>query len=338
MSEQIYHKVQLGRETTAGTSVAATTVFPVDAGWLGFELDRASESPDEDFGNSDREQSGRESTGVRGAESSLPFVARFQDFMHILEMHAAGSVSPTGSGPYVYVYTFDSTADTLKPYTFEYGDINSTQDEWEATGVVCNELELGFDALSSPGNSMWKGTAGLLAINRIQAAMTAAQSAPATLETMEGHLTTVAQGAVGTAFGSLGASSASLKSFSLTSGINAVRRKYGGTTDLADSYGRSEKGTIEFESLVKISATTLTDIHDVFNVSGSLPTERRWRLTIDGSGNNVMLVDFRARYRTVDLGEHEGERLYSVKGVMARDSTLGGRCQITLTNDIASVP
>src|SRR5689334_8145561 len=126
MTDQVYTKVQLGRESSVGTSVAATTVFPVDTGFLGFELDRAAESPDEDFGNSDREQAGRQQTGLRGAGATLPFVARFQDLFHILEMHVAGSVSPSGSGPYVYTYTFDSTAPTLKPYTFEYGDENST--------------------------------------------------------------------------------------------------------------------------------------------------------------------------------------------------------------------
>jgi len=72
MSEAVYHKVQLGRESTVGTGVAATTVFPVDAGFLGFELDRAVESPDEDFGGASREQPGRSSNGVRFASATLP--------------------------------------------------------------------------------------------------------------------------------------------------------------------------------------------------------------------------------------------------------------------------
>ena len=67
MSEAVFHKVQLGRQSAVGTSVDATTVFPVDAGFLGFELDRAFESPDEDFGSPSREMTGRGSTGVRWA-------------------------------------------------------------------------------------------------------------------------------------------------------------------------------------------------------------------------------------------------------------------------------
>jgi hypothetical protein len=338
VSEAVFHKIQLGRQSVVGTGVAATTVFPADAGFLGFELDRASESPNEDFGSSSREQPGRRSTGVRGAQASLPFVGRFQDLMHILEMHVAGSVAPTGSGPYVYTYTFDDTADTIKYYTVQYGDENSTQDEWRAIGVLCNELEFGFDALSSPGNSMWQGTAGLLALDRAPNAMTGSLSAPATLETMEGHLSTLAIGSTATAFASLTDQTATLKSFRFTSTLNAARRAYGGTSDTATAYGRSDKGEVEWESLIKITSGTKTSVLDVFEVAGSLPTEQRFRVSIDGSGNNVATIDFRSTFTSVDLGDHEGEHLYLAKGVWVKDATLGGRGRVTLTNDISAVP
>ena len=338
MSEAIFNKMQLGRETTAGTGVAATTGFPIDQGFLGFELDRASESPDEDYGSASREQAGRESHGIRLATAPLPFVGRFQDLMHPLEMHVKGSVSPTGAGPYVYVYGFDDTSLTLKPYTMEYGDINSTQDEHRGVGVIATGFDFGFDALSAPGNSMWKGTLDLLALDREANAMTAGQSAPATLETMEGHLTTLAYGSTSTAFASLTALTSSLKSFRFTSGINAQARAYGGTTDKATEWGRSQKGDITFEAMLKMSATTKTNMHDVHNVSGSVASEQRWRIAVDGSGNNAATIDARVRYRAVDVGEHEGERLYLCKGVFVYDSTLATRGTITLTNDIASVP
>lgn len=341
MSEQVYNKVQLGRQSVVGTGVAATTVFPVDQGFLGFELDRASESPDEDFGSSSREQPGRESTGIRGASASLPFVARFEDFMHPLEMHvmAISGGTPTGTAsPYTYTYTWDETSDTLKPYTVQYGVAGSTQDEWRGIGVIASELDLGFDALSGPGNSMWKGTLNLLALDRGNNTLTASQNPPATLETMEGHLTTLAEGPVGTAFASLSALTGSLKQFHFNSNINAVRRAYGGSTDVATGYGRSAKGELAFDALIGISSTAKTDIADIFTVSGSVVTERRWRIACTGSGVNTMKLDLRVRFRAVDVGEHEGERLYAVKGVAVKDSTLGGRGQITLTSAVASIP
>lgn len=338
MSESVFHKVQLGRQSVVGTAVAATTVFPVDAGFLGFELDRAVESPDEDYGRMSREQAGRSSFGVRGASASVPFVCRFQDLMHILEMHVAGSVSPTGAGPYVYTYTADETSDTLKPYTVEYGDINSTQDEWRGVGVLAEEVEVGFDALTSPGNAMWTGSASLVALDREANAMTSSQTPPATLETMEGHPTTIAIGSTSTAFASLSAVTSSLASFRFTSRVPLVRRAYGGTSDIATAYGRSGKAEAEWEALIKIASGTKTDFADVFAVSGSIPTEKRFRITVDGSGNNDFKLDFRSLYTAVDVGEREGERLYLVKGKAVYDSTLGGRYQGILTNDVASVP
>lgn len=348
MSEGVFNVVQLGRETTAGTSVAATTVFPVDSGFLGFELDRASESPEEDFGVAAREYAGRESTGVRWATASLPFVARYQDLVHMLEMHVdtIGTPSGTAGGTCTYPYIYDEATQLLsaglKPYTLEYGVPGSTQDEWEATGVIANELELGFDALSAPGNSMWKGTAGLVAINRSVASMTGSLSAPTALETIEGHLTTLAEGSVSTAYGSLSALTGSLKQFSFRSNINAVGRVYGGSSDTASAIGRSGKGEIEFDALIGISSTSKTDLHDIYNVSGGLPTERRWRIQASGSGVNQLTIDFRCRFRSVNVGEHEDERLYAVSGVWVYEgsgsSGLSARGKVLVQNALTSIP
>ena len=338
MSESVFHKVQLGRQSADGTAVAATTVFPVDAGFLGFELDRAVESPNEDFGRISRENAGRNSYGVRGADGSLPFVGRFEDFMHVLEMHATGSVSPTGTNPYTYGYILDETSDARKRYTLEYGDINSTQDEFRAVGVLCNELEFGFDALTAPGNAMWRGSMGLIALNREANAMTAAQVPPTTLSTMEGHFTTLAIGSTSTAFASLSAQTLSLASFSFTSTNNDVRRIYGGTTDIASGYGRSDKAEATWESLIKISSGTKTSVHDVFAEATTVPTEQRFRVSIDGDGDNLMHIDFRSVFTAVDLGDRDGERLYQAKGKWIYDSTLVSRGKFTLINAVASVP
>lgn len=343
MSEGVYQVVQFGRQSAVGTAVAATTRFPVDQGFLGFELDRAAESPDEDFGSTSREYTGRGSTGIRWATASMPFVARFQDFMHPMEMHVATIGTPSGTAsPYTWAYVFDESANplstALKTYTVEYGVAGSTQDEWRAYGVVATDFELGFDALSAPGNSMWKGTLGLVGVAREVNSMTSAQSAPSTLETMEGHLTTLAEGPVGTAFASLSALTGSLKQFSLRSSLNAVGRAYGGSSDVATAIGRNGKGGVEFDAMIAMSSTSKTDIHDIFNVSGSVPTERRWRLTCTGSGVNTLTLDARVRFTATDVGEHEGERLYAVKGVFVYDSTLAGRGKFTLTNAVSTIP
>lgn len=342
MSEGLFNVVAFGRQADIATAVAASTIFPVDTGFLGFELDRASESPDEDFGSTSREYPGRETYGVRWATASIPFVGRFQDLMHVLEMHVDTIGTPTGTAsPYTWTYTFDESGallnTALKPYTVEYGVDGSTQDEWQAYGVIADSLEFGFDALSAPGNAMWRGTLGLVAVNRIPNALTGTATVPASLENMEGHLTTFAEGPVGTAFASLSTVAASLKSFSFSSNLGGVGRAYGGS-DAAAAIGRSQRGEVTFDALIGINATTDTDILDVFQESTSVKTERRWRLTVDGDGANELTIDARVRFRSVNVGEHEGERLYAVNGVWVYDSTLGGRGQFTLKNAVSAIP
>lgn len=423
MSEAALQVVQVGRESAVGTSVAATQVFPVDEGsFSGFELDRASESPDEDYGGASRERANRGSTGVRGATASATQTMCFEDFQKVCEMHVDTIAIPTGTsitlanpsaeaddiidtsgahslsagdqvvfsaltgglglttnriyyviaanlasttfqvsttsggaavdfttditagtalkGPFTWTYAFDEltglVSSAVKPYTWEYGDPLSTEDEWEAATVVINSLDIGFDALSAPGNSMWKAQMDLLAVTRVQAAMTGSLSAPATRETMEGHLTTFAEGSTSTAFGSLSALGSSLKQFSMRSDLNAVIRAYGGSSDVGTAIGRSGKAEVEGSALIAINSTSLTNIHDIFNVAGSVPTERRWRITIDGSGSNSMTIDLRPRFTAVNRDEHEGEILYAVEFVGAYDATLASRGTIALTNAVAA--
>lgn len=106
----------------------------------------------------------------------------------------------------------------------------------------------------------------------------------------------------------------------------------------ATGIGRSAKGEITFDALIGLSATAKTDLHDIYNVSGALATERRWRLVCDGTGSNSFTIDFRCRFRSVNIGESNGERLYAVNGVWVYDSTLGGRGQFTLANAVATIP
>lgn len=334
MAELAFDKIQLGRQSAFITAVAATTVFPGKA--TSFDLDRGYLNPDEDFGNLSDEYPGRGSWGVRGAGWQLAAPLRFQDYMHIPDMHTAlGSVS--GVGPYTHTNTADATSLTPKPYTIEMGS-EDANDQWEIHGCLATGMTLGFDELSAPGNSPWMWDVSGIGIDRAITARTATLSPPTTLETAKGHLTLLKEGATSTAFASLTELATSLKMYRLTSTVPYVLRSHGSATDLADSYGVSGKAGGTFSAAVKIGSTAKTDTHDIYNVSGSVITERRWRLTIDGSGNNVINIDARVRFRTVGRGEHEGQALYAIEGSIVYDATLGGRLQIIGVNDVATIP
>lgn len=121
MGIKTLRKLQMGRESTAGTAVPATTH------WRGTGVltdDRKIVKPDED-------------TGIAGGKnrSYIPYAlsgvnlestpATFEQICHILEM-AIMTATPVqdgaGSG-YSYVYTAPTTAaNTIKTYTWEAGD------------------------------------------------------------------------------------------------------------------------------------------------------------------------------------------------------------------------
>ncbi len=334
MSELVFDKIQLGRQTVYTTAVAATTVYPGKA--TSFDNDRGYLNPDEDFGNLSDEYPGRGSWGVRGAGWQVASPFRFQDWMHFGDMHF-GLSAVSGAGPYTHTLTADATSLTPKPYTIEMGSEDAL-DQWEVHGCLATNLTLGFDALSAPGNSPWMLDVTGIGIDRAIAARTAALSPPATLETAEGHYTLLKEGAVGTAFASLAELATSLKNFQLTSTVPYVLRAHGSATDLADSYGVSGKAGVTFTAGVKIGATAKTNVHDIYNVSGSVLTERRWRIALDGSGNNAATIDARVRFRVVNRTEHEGQALYGIEGSMVYDATLAGRVQIIGINDIAVIP
>jgi hypothetical protein len=343
MADMAYDIIQLGRQSDVVTAVAASTRFPGKA--QAPELDRSYRNPDEDWGTMSDEQPGRGAYGARGASTRLSADVRFEDIMHLLEMHLAGDVSPSvATGLYTWPYVADETASTTKFYTIELGSEDAS-DQWRLYGCCADELTLGFDQLSAPGNAPWTADASILALDREIHALTTVAGTPPTqlpaptiLETVEGHLTTLSEGATSEAFASLSEISSSLVMFRVTSSRPYVRRIYGGTTDIATGYGLSGKAGATFEAEVKISSGTKTKIHDTFNASGSPVTEKRWRLRAGGSGSKTLITDARVRYRVVGRGERDGEPVYAIQGSMVRDATLGGRVQVQVQNAITVLP
>jgi hypothetical protein len=146
-------KVQLGRETTAGTAVAATTY------WRGtgtMQDNRETVFAEEDVGY----LSGIDRTFVPKyeAEIELEGVATYEQLPHILDA-AIGEATPaadgTGSG-YVYTYTFPTTAGgTLQTYTIEGGD-NEGAEEMEYAYVEKFTLS-GAPGEAVQSTATWKG-------------------------------------------------------------------------------------------------------------------------------------------------------------------------------------
>lgn len=138
MGIKTLRRLQMGRESTAGTAVAATTI------WRGAGVltdNRKIIKPDEDTGIA----GGKNHSYIPYALSGIKLAATpvtFEQLPHILEM-AILTATPTkdgaGSG-YSYVYTAPTTAaNTIKSYTWEAGD---DQQEEEAEYCYCEEFSI----------------------------------------------------------------------------------------------------------------------------------------------------------------------------------------------------
>lgn len=122
--------VQLGRETTAGTAVAATTVWRGAFAMLEDARERVIvEEQIGAFMQAERSYDAR--LLARWAQPETPLT--FEQVCHILEA-GVKTATPTGIGPYVYEYNYPytgTTLNTIKTYTIESGNRTVSEDHYE---------------------------------------------------------------------------------------------------------------------------------------------------------------------------------------------------------------
>ena len=340
MAQRVFTKIQTGEQTgtfaAPGSAVAATVIIPgAVATWP--TLDRGAGWPEEGRGRNARNAAGRMHYGARGATFGLSAEARFADLQYFLEGHWAGNIAPTGVGPYVYVTDLEAGSPTIQPRTWQMGS-ETAQDQWAIRSVLIDELTIGFDDLAAPGFNPWTVEASCLGVDRTSTALTAALSPlAATMETMQGLYSILSEGTTATAFAALAELTTSLIGFKITSQRHLVLLPYGGTTDLAASFGFTEQTTATVTAKIKVGATSLTDFHDIYLTAGGIGSERRWRIRCDGSGNNVADLDLRVGITKVEPDERSGEGVYTVEAELIDDSTLDALATLSITNDIAAL-
>lgn len=341
MSENVFNIVQLGSQggsfTAPGSAAAATFLYPVEQP-IDMTLDRASQFPKQDVGRNVRNRAGAGFHGMRGSTTTLAAQVRFEDVMDILEMSFAGGITPTGSGPYVWVYPFEGGTPTVIPYTIEGGNTDAAQAQMRMVSCLVNQLTIGFSNITAPGASPWTLSAEVFGFDREINDLTADLTARSGLELVQGHLTRLYEGPTGTAFASLTELASSIKSFSATFNTNLARRAYGSASDVASKFGYTDQKNGTFEMSVAISSGAKSDFHDIWNAAAPASLgERRWRLKAAGTGTKVFILDLRAGIMAVPYDEADGERLFKVTGEIVDDTDLTGPAAISVTNSIAAL-
>lgn len=349
MAERAYNVVQVGIQSAHGTPAAATKILPVEPGVIE-ENDRGYNSPQEDFGRVSRHQPGRPYYGMRGGTLPLNGEVTFEDIIRILTAHAGAAVitstnTPTETTTKTHTYTFDETSDTKKRLSIEAGTLDTAQDEWLISDGLVDELEIGFEDITVPGASPWTYRATVIGKGRSVSVLTGSLSAPALLETAQGHLTTLFEGTNATAYGSLSELAAHLVGYKMRSTLGLVRRAYGGSDDEFDAFGYG-KAEVTVTARVKISASSKSDIYDIYNAAGAPSTSRRWRIKALGStvpaSNPVtaksIVIDHQLIFENVVPSDRDGEDVYEITAYAGYDATLGSRAAVAVTNNVATLP
>lgn len=342
MAELVFDIVQLSKQAGSfaapGAAVPATFKFPISAS-INPDLNLGATYPQLDRGRNVRNLGGSGYHGIRAAGVTIPAEVRFEDIMAILEMIYAGTVVPTGVGPYTWLYAYEAGAPTIKPYTIETGTTDLASAVNQLPSCLIDTLTLGFAPITAGQASPWTLSANVLAFDRVVAAQTAALAEIATpLETVQGHLTQFYEGPIGTAFASLPVLGSSLRSFTMTANRNLILRPYGSASDLPIKYGFKGMSTATFDMEIAVGATAKTDLHDVWNTSGSSLGERRIRVKSIGTGTKTFTIDARAGLYAMPWADGDGERVYKITGEFADDTTLLASHTISIVNSVAAIP
>jgi len=325
-------KVQLGRESTAGDAVAATTIWrgpaimPVD--------DQVKIMPDENIGVSSK--IARQYTPMYIANMEfLETEATFEQLPHLFEaglQTASATQDGVGSG-YTYTYNIPSgDAGTLKHYTIEGGD-NKTVEEMEYSFV--KEINL-----SGKIGESWMVSASWQGRQSTVSSFTGALSAPAVDEILFQKTKLYIDDSTGTIGTTQIVNSLIGASLKISTGWKA---QHTGDGNLYFSYPEFTGASGQLELTLLHNATTAAE-----RVKWRSDTPRQIKLIALGDAlttpgvfsNKTLDIRLAGIYTQFSPpnDESEGSNVYKVTFELAYDSTAALLGQILVTNELSSLP
>jgi len=334
MGNKGLRRIQLGREVTEGTSVAATALWR----GLGVLEDRREVVwVDEDVGyvsGLDRTYTPKHLSAL--AMESVP--ATFEQLPYIpsasIENIVTGAADGVGSGK-IYQYDFNTTSvQAIQPYTLEGGD---DQEAEEMEGSFVESFELGgAGGEAVMMSALWMG-------RRVVLAAFTAQPATPTVEDILFGNTKLYIDAIG---GTIGTTQivGSFLSWSLR--VNSgFKFKYSGDGNLFPSIRYLDKAAylVEFDALFEHDASGVAR-----KVDWRAETARLVRVQNEGStlatpgtlySKKTMRFDCAAKVSVVGaLSEQEGNDTLLVTFRSRYNVTAARHAQLTVVNEVASLP
>ncbi len=329
------HRIYLGRESTPGTPVAATTIWRGVGGNL--QDTREITVVDEQIGvlvKSNRSYLSR----LGGSLDMAATPATFEQILHILEAGiktiGTGAADGAGTGK-IYNYAMGTTVNTLKTYTIETGD-NQQAEEMEYSFVESFTLsgERGAPVMMSAN---WLGR------QVTNTTFTGALSVPTVEEIITGKGSFYIDDVGGT-IGSTAVTGTLLAwELQVTTGWRPKFVVDKGQLYFDFIYFDPDQFEATFSATYEHNATAVTEKgHWRSN------TPRLIRLSIPGSATatpgttystKLLQLDMACRYTTFNaLDSDEGNSIITVEGAVGYDSTSAKSLDILVVAELSSVP
>ncbi len=320
-------KVQIGRESSAGSAVAATEILRVEGAFI--KDDQEIFMVPENVGL--LVDPDRACTPQKAASISIPDnVATFEQILHLLEM---GIRTPTpledGAGDgYIYNYLFPTTAQlTPKTYTFEGGDDQQAQEV-----EYCHATSL---KISGKYGEPLKFSAELVGRQAINTTFTAGLTLPTVEEMLfqqsKFYISDVADG-----FGH-DIIANTLLSFTLNIDTGFKARK-AADGNLYFSYLKQVKPAITLDLMVEHNAVAEAEI-----TKGRARTTRAIRILTEGTtfanagttySKKTQIIDIAGLYSEIPaIDDDDGSSVINFKLEGRYNSTLAKLGQITVVVD-----
>lgn len=329
------HKIQLGREGTAGLAVAATTIWRGMGGML--KDNTTVEMVDEQVGIA-LPTTRNYVSQTEGALSMAATPATFETLLHILEAAiktvGTGAADGVGTGK-IYAYPVGITSvNTIKTYTIETGD-NQQAEEMPYCFVEKFTLS-GERAKAVMVSADWIGRAVT------NTTFTNSLTVP-TAEDIMANRGSLFIDAVSGTIGTTPVSSTLLKwELSVTTGWRAKYTLDSGALYFNFNYFDRETFQAEFSATFEHNATAVAQ-KALFRAG----TPRLVRLEIPGSAltttgtysTKTFRIDMALVYTEWDaLDAEDGNSIVTVKARIGYDPTAAKALEIVVVNQLASVP
>lgn len=319
------NKVQLGRETTAGTAVAATVIWRGPAS----DIENAQEAITVDENVGLLVPTGRSYVAQLGATIALPETeATFEQLPHVFE-GGIKTVSPSGTGPYTRSGYAPGTAsaNTIKTYTIESGN---------AIAGDGNEMEYSFVesfTLSGKSGEAWKVSSNWRGRQKTVASLTSALSVAAVEEMLFGK-TTFFIDATGGTVGTTQKTGVLLEaSIDVETGIQPI---YSADGILYFSTHKIVPPSLEFSITLELENTSGVVTAERAYLASQ--TVRLFQLTCSGTSSRSFVAKWAGKYTSIGAYQNSnGNTTVQLSGNAIYSSTDSLFFDFTVVNNVTSL-